>query len=292
MSLKGKRLKKQSIFLLFIIPALAIFILFRGWPIIYSFILSFFEVNIISDNTFTGISNYVALLNDRTFLRSLWVTVKFTIIILPLTIIWSLIVSVMLDNKFLKYSNIFKALFFMPFVTSWVVISITWKWFLNAQFGLVNQVLGLFGIPPQDWLANPRLAIWAVIFVTIWKMGGYFILIFLANLQMVDPVLYEAAEVDGAGFWSKFRYITLNVLKPAFYVTIITGTIFYFRTFVIIFSMTGGDPLGSTDLLAYHTYQLAFQSYSFGKSSASIVFMFAIIVIVLLFQVAFFERKE
>jgi len=290
--MKKKILIRQSIYLLFILPALAIFIIFRGWPIIYSFFLSLFEVNIVSENIFIGLKNYIDLIYDRTFIRSLLVTIRFTLIILPLTIIWSLIISVLLDYKFLKYSNFFKSLFFMPFITSWVVVSIIWKWFLNSRFGLVNQIFSIFHLPEQDWLSNPKLALWAVIFVTVWKMGGYFILIFIANLQIIDPTLYEAADVDGANFWSKFRFITLNALKPAFYITTITGTIFYFRTFVIIFSMTGGGPVGTTDLLAYHTYQLAFQSYNFGQASASIVFMFAIIVLVLLFQVVFFERRD
>ncbi|MCL5072581.1 MAG: sugar ABC transporter permease [Actinobacteria bacterium] len=291
-NIKNNKFKTQSIYFLFIIPALIIFIIFRAWPTIYSFILSFFNVNIISGNTFIGLKNYIDLIHDQTYVRSLLVTIRFTLIILLLTIIWSLFVSIFLDYKFLRYSNFFKSLFFMPFVTSWVVISLIWKWFLNSKYGLVNQILNIFHLPGQEWLSNPKLTLWTVIFITIWKLGGYFILIFLANLQIIDPSLYEAAEVDGANFWSKFRYITLNALKPAFYITIITGTVFYFRTFVIIFAMTSGDPLGSTDLLAYHTYQLAFKSFEFGQSSASIVFMFVIIVIILLLQIAFFERRD
>ena len=285
-------IKKQFLFLLFILPALIIFIIFRGWPILYSFILSFFEVNIISENVFIGIKNFVDLLNSRTFIRSLLVTAKFTLLAVPLTLLWSLIISIILDYKLLRYSNFFKALFFMPFVTSWVVVSIIWKWFLNSDYGMVNNIIALFHLPKQNWLTDPRLAIWTVVFVTVWKLGGYFILIFLANLQMIDPVLYEAAEVDGANFWDKFRYIIISQLKPAFYISTITATIFYFRTFVIIYSMTGGDPLGSTDLIAYHTFKLAFQSFNFGQASTSIVFMFAILVIVLLLQIVFFERKE
>jgi len=291
-NIKKKKIKTQSIYFLFIVPALIIFIIFRAWPIIYSFILSFFDVNIISGNTFIGLKNYISLIHDQTYIKSLLVTIRFTSIILPLTIIWSLFVSIFLDYKFLRYPNFFKSLFFMPFVTSWVVISLIWKWFLNSKFGLVNQIFSILHLPEQNWLTNPKVTLWAVIVITIWKMGGYFILIFLANLQIIDPSLYEAAEVDGANFWNKFRYITLNALKPAFYITLITGTIFYFRTFVIIFAMTGGDPLGTTDLLAYHTYQLAFRSFEFGQASASIVFMFAIIVVVLLLQIAFFERKD
>jgi len=291
-NIKKKDFKTQLIYFLFIVPALIVFIVFRAWPIMYSFILSFFDVNIISGNTFLGLNNYISLINDPSYIKSFMGTIRFTLIVLPLTILWSLLVSIILDYKFLKYSNVFKGIFFMPFVTSWIVISLIWKWFLNSKFGVVNEVLSILHLPEQDWLTDPDVALWAVIGITIWKMGGYFILIFVANLQIVDPCLYEAAEVDGANFCNKFRYITLNALKPAFYITLITGTIFYFRTFTIIFAMTGGDPLGSTDLIAYHTYKLAFLSFDFGRANASITFMFAFIGVVLLLQTVFFERRD
>lgn len=287
-----KSVKRQFGFWFFILPALVLFTIFRGWPLVYSFILSFFEVNLISENVFVGFKNFVDLLNEHSFIRSMTVTIRFTVIIVPFTVIWALFVSILLDSKSMKHANFFKALFFMPFVTSWIVISIIWKWFLSFKYGLVNHIMYLFKLPEQNWLSDPGLAIWSVIFVTLWKMGGYFILVFVANLQMIDPTLYEAAEVDGANAYQKFRYITLGQLKPAFYISTITATIFYFRTFVVIFAMTSGDPLGSTDLLAYHTYNLAFNSYNFGQASASIVFMFLIILVVLLLQITFFEKRE
>jgi len=286
------RIKVQTSYWIFILPAVVIFFLFRFWPSIYGFFLSFFEVNIVDENTFVGLKNYIDLLKDKSYLQSLRVTAIYTLINVPLSIAWALLISLLLDYKHLKYSNFFRGLFFMPYITSWVVVSIIWKWFLNYKFGIVNQVLNLLHIPGQQWLSDKSITLWVIMLIGIWKGSGLNILIFSANLQMIDPTLYEAAELDGANFWHKFRYIILSSLKPAFYVALITGTVLTFRTFSAVYIMTSGGPQGSTDLLAFHTYQLAFNSYKFGQANASVVFMFIIISIVLIIQVFLLERKQ
>jgi multiple sugar transport system permease protein len=273
----------------FLIPALILFSLFRAWPLVQGFMLSFQEVNVVSGNTWIGLDNFRALSKSAAFLRSLRITIAYTVTSVPLMVLIALFLAILLNVDGLRLRTFFRAAIFMPYVTSGVVVSIIWKWFFNQTYGLVNIVLGLFRIPPQRWLTSPRLALLCIMFVILWKLCGLFMLIFLANLQLIDPHLYEAASIDGANAWQRFRYITLNQLRPSFVITVILSTIFFFRAFEVVYNMTGGDPGGATDLLAFHIFQLAFQSFDFGRASAGIVVMLLIVAVALAMQLKLTE---
>jgi multiple sugar transport system permease protein len=273
------QLRRNAFGLLFIGPALVVFIVFRAWPLAQAFGLSFCKVNPIGDSVFTGLRNYSDLWASVTFRQSVQVTVLFTVLTTPLMLAWALLLALCVSHERVRGATFFKATLFMPMITSWVVVSIVFKWLLNTKYGMVNTTLEAVGLPTPNWLADPNLALLAIVAITLWKLGGLFMLIFAANLQIIDRSLNEAASIDGASPLQRFRYITLNQLRPSFFVATILGIIFFFRTFTVIFAMTGGDPGGTTNLLAYEIYNLAFRDFNFGRAFAGTLFLFAVVAV-------------
>lgn len=280
----GHNVRKHVLFYLLLIPALALFAIFRLHPLVKGIVLSFQEFDLFAANKWIGLDNYQKLFNNPMFLLSLKTTVIFTVISVPLMILTSLFLALLLNVKGLRFGNIFRAAIFMPYVTSGVVVSIVWKWFMNESYGLLNTTLQSIGLPPVGWLTDPTMALLSIILVLIWMGCGFYMLIFLSNLQLIPPELYEAAAIDGASGLQQFGYITLSQLRPAFVVSLILCTLNSFRTFTLVYTMTGGGPLGKTELLSYHIYKLAFEKFEFGQASAGMVVMLLIVVGVLVAQ--------
>ena len=287
-----RKICKDRFGYLLLVPALIVFILFRTYPLVKAIVYSFYEVNPIGESLYMGLSNYREMLSTPEFIGSIGVTFLFTIVTVPLMLVVALSLALACSYKPLKGKSFFKAIFFMPFILSWVVVGIIWKWYFSAKFGVVNILLNTVGIPPQSWLVDTRLTLPCVIFVTLWKLSGLFMVIFAANLQMINPELYDAASIDGAGSLQKFRYVTIYQLMPAIVTSIILGTIFFFRTFTIIFTMTGGDPAGTTNLLAYYIYTLGLESFEFGYAFVGITFMFMVVSMILIFQIILTRKKR
>lgn len=277
---------------LIILPAFSLFAIFRIYPMLKSFYLSFFKFNITTENNFIGFQNYINIFTDNIFLNSIKVTFIFTLISVPLIIVISLALAMILDHPKLKGRNFFKALIFMPYITSGVVVSIIWKWFFNNRFGLINHIINIFGIESVNWLGSSKTALLCVITVMIWKFSGFFMLIFYGNLTMIDKNLYEAADVDGANGLQKFIYITLNQLRPAFSISILLATIYFFRAFEVVYNMTGGDPGGATNVLSYQIFTTAFRNLNFGPAFSGTMLMFIIAGILLIFQLLISEGKR
>ncbi len=275
-----------------LIPAFLMFLIFRVYPLCWSFVLSFLNFSFIEKSKFIGFQNFITFFSDKVFLSSLKITIIFTFSTVPLTIIGSLFLAMLIDHPKLRGRNFFKALIFMPYVTSGVVIAIIWKWFYGERFGLFNVILNIFNIKSINWLGSDNTALLSIIIVTVWANVGFFMLIFYGNLTIIDKKLYEAAEIDGANALQKFIYITLNQLKPAFSISIILAIIYFFRSFSLVYNMTAGGPGKATNVLSYQIYKTAFTNLDFGTSSVGVVFMFVIVCLFLIIQTLFSEKKE
>lgn len=266
--------------LLFLVIPLFFFSLFKIYPMLSNFYLSFTRYNMVSQPQWVGLSNYLEALQDRVFWAAVRNTVVYGLSVVLVIMALSLLVAIAL-NKILPGVIIFRSCFYAPSVISIVVVSMIWMWLYQPQAGLINYVLEKIGFEPQFWLDNPHLALSSVIIVTIWQQLGYNMIIFLAGLQGIPDLLYEAATIDGAGRWSKFWYVTIPSLKPIFLFVIVTTFIFVFRNFPIIFIMTEGGPFNTTNTLVYEVYR---NSFNYSRGGYGAVFAVVLLSICLVFS--------
>jgi len=294
---------------LYILPALIIIFVFRLVPILLSFVVSFFDWSIVGVGKFIGLSNYAKLLYDAEFWQSLLNTFYLVIFVVPISLILSLLFATLLNN-IKKLKSFFRSIYFIPTVTSMVAISIVWKLIFNQQTGLANFFLAKIGIDPLGWLAEsrgifllllqnfgieiphylggPSLALFSIIIVTIWKGLGYNTIIYLAGLQNIPHVYYEAADIDGAGKIKQFYKITWPLVSPTTFYVLMMTTIVTFQVFSQIYLMTGppiGGPLGTTKVIVYYLFDKGFgESNDLSYASAIALVLFAIILTLTLFQ--------
>jgi ABC-type sugar transport system permease subunit len=262
----------------FLLPDLLGLTVFVALPIAGAFYISFHDWTGIGAQRWSGLSNYTALIHDQAFLQSLKITAIYTVSFVPLLYAIALGLA-LLVNQGLRLTGFLRSAFFAPFMVSLVVGSIVWSFMLQDPAGVVNSIIGLFGIAPQPWLGSTKLALVSVILVTLWQAVGYSMIIFLAGLQDIPSVYYEAARVDGAGAWRRFRSITLPLLKPTSAFVILISLIGAFQLFDPIFVMTQGGPANATTTAVFYIYQQAFQFLQFGYASALSVALFAIILV-------------
>ncbi len=291
---------------LYILPAFVLLFTFRLVPIAMSFIISFFEWTLKGTGDFIAFENYQILLKDSAFWQSMMNTLWLVIIVVPASLVFSLIFAVLL-NQIEKLKGLFRTVYFIPFVTSLVAVSIVWKIIFNEQTGLANIFLGWFGISPQGWLseargifeiffsgfgisvpgwmAGPSQALFAICLVTIWKSLGYNTIIYLAGLQNIPKDYYEAAEIDGAGKLKQFFRITLPLVSPTTFYVLMMTTIVTFQAFAQVYLMTDkGGPLGTTRLIVYYIYEKGFDAHEMGYASAVALMLFAVILSLTVFQ--------
>ena len=291
---------------LYIFPALFLLMAFRLIPIVMSFIISFFDWSIKGTGKFIGLMNYATMLKDEVFWRSMGNTIWLVIIVVPASIILSLLFAVLLNNiKALK--GLFRTVYFMPYVTSLVAVSIVWKLMFNEQTGLINTLIGYIGISPQKWLSEsrgifemlfsglginlhgwiggPSQALFSIIIMTVWKGLGYNTIIYLAGLQNISKVYYEAADIDGASKIKQFFKITLPLVSPTTFYVLIMTTIVTFQTFSQVYLMTDkGGPLNTTKLIVYYIYEKGFDTLEMGYASAVALALFIIILALTIYQ--------
>jgi len=194
-------------------------------------------------------------------------------------------------NQPLRGIRIYRTVYFIPVVCSSVAVALVWKWFYNTEFGVLNWVLSLVGIPPQGWITTSRWAMPAIALTVIWKSMGYNMVIFLAGLQDIPQHLYEAAAIDGAASWARFRYITLPLLTPQLFFVLVISVIGSFQAFDMVYVMTGGGPGNATQVYNYYIWQNAFQFFKMGYASALAYILFAIIFLITLVQVRYLGRR-
>lgn len=236
-------------------------------PVAASLVLSFAEWDLLTPIKWIGLGNYAAILNDGTMWQALRNTILFILGYLPSVVVLGLALALLLNRR-LKGRTIFRAIYFVPVVTSWVAVSLIWKWLLNPQYGLINYGLSLIGIKGPGWLFDPSWALPGVILTSIWKDMGFVTVIYLAGLQEIPEHLFEAAALDGATPWQRFRTITWPMLAPTtFFVTTIS-LISSFQVFDQVWIMTQGGPAGATSTMVELIYKNAFSYSKMGYASA------------------------
>ena len=261
-------------------PAFVLMALFLFIPMILTLVFSFTDFFALNPSltSFVGLDNYVALFRDRLFVQAFGNTILFVIIIVPFQMGLAFGLALFID-KISYCKTYFKISFFIPVVMSLAVVSTLWMQIYNAE-GILNTLLGWIGIDPQPFIYSAKQALPSIAFMSIWQGAGYQMLIFLGGLQAISPSLYEAAEIDNASAWAKFRYITLPALKPILIFVFITITIGAFKMVVQPMVMTGGGPSYSTYTLVYDIYQTGTVNWEIGTASAMSI-VFAIFVIIL-----------
>jgi multiple sugar transport system permease protein len=267
----------------FLAPALAVIAVFFFVPVLASVFLSLtdFDIYAIASRAnlrFVAYDNYVRLLRDPLFWIALRNTAYFVLIGGPLSIAVSLAAAVLLTMKLVRFKSVFRAIFFLPVVTTLVAVAVVWRYIYHPRFGLLNYGLSFFGIAPVDWLGDPHFAMLAIILMAVWKNFGFNMVIFVAGLQSIPDRLYEAASIDGAGAGQQFRHITLPMLAPTFVFVAVITMIGYFQLFAEPYVMTQGGPSNSTLSIVLLMYQEGFRWWNMGYAAAVAFVLFAIIL--------------
>jgi multiple sugar transport system permease protein len=262
---------------LFLSPWILGFLIFLIGPMLASFYLSFTQYKVIKAPTWVGLANYERMFSDELFYHSLKVTITYTVISVPLGIMAALGVAMLLNQK-IVVSGLFRTIFYLPSIISGVAVAIVFAWIFNFRFGILNYLLSLLGIAGPNWLGSPRWALWAFVLMSLWGIGGN-VVIFLAALQGVPQTLYEAAEIDGAGSWHRFRYITLPMISPAVLFVFVIGIIATFQTFTQSYILTGGGPANATLFYLLYLYKNAFNWFEMGYASALAWVLFLVIML-------------
>lgn len=274
----------NSIPYLFVMPALAILTVFLIAPAVQAFRMSFYDWKLLSPSTFTGLTNYRDFFSYPNVLLSVRNTLYFAVLSVPGTVATALFFAILL-NEHIRGRRFFRVLFYLPVIASDVAVSLLWKWvYWAGKIGILNHILVSVGLPPQDWLGNPDLAMPAVAILSIWKGMGTYVIIFLAGLQSIPPELYEAGRIDGAGPWPSFRHLTLPLLRPIVLLVVLLLTISSLQVFTPIMVMTGGGPANSTITIAFYIYNLAFAQGRYGLAAAVSYILFAGILAITIVQ--------
>ncbi len=273
----------------FLAPSLLPLLLFTLGPMAASLVISLLRWDLLRPPQWKGLGNYALLLADPDFHAAVGHTVYFILGYLPLAFIGGLAIALALNQR-LRGVSIFRTIYFLPVVTSWVVVAFMWKWLLNPQSGLVNYALSLVGIHGPGWWTDPAWSMPSVILASAWKDLGFVMVILLAGLQAIPDDYYEAAAVDGAGRWARFRHITLPLLTPASFFVVVITLINSFQVFDQIWVMTGGGPVDSTSVIVLQIVQNAFSYGRVGYASAMSWVLFAAILVITLVQLQLQRR--
>lgn len=285
---KSHPLQSKSEIILRNIVVLAMVVFFTVFliiPIGIALAGSFHEWNPLSGTyKFLGLENYKQVFTSKLFAKSMFNTVIFSAVVIVFRVGLGLGIAYAIYSTLIKHKSFFRAVYYMPVVTPMVAVAFVWKFMYNPQIGTINKIFGL----DINWLMNPKTALIAVIIMTIWKDFGYAVVMYMAGLYSLPADVMEAAQVDGASGWQKFRYITLPLLKPMTLFVVITSIISYIQAYVQILIMTEGGPGTSTYLASYIIYDEAFVKYNFGYASALsfVLFVITAVLTVLSFKVS------
>lgn len=279
-----RSLKNLPVALLFLLPAIVILGVFNFYPALYSLYLSFFEWNGVSpERPFVGLQNYQRLFASAEFWNSLRVTLIYAGAMTLAALALGMFVAVLLNQDIFGRA-LYRALYFLPVITPTVAAGVVWKYLFDPSQGVVNRLLGGIGIQGPSWLTDPGWALVAVVIVGVWKRVGFNMVVYLAALQGIPRMYYEAAELDGANAWQRFRAVTLPLLGPSTFFLSVTALIDAFQVFDLVYVMTSGGPLKSTDVIGFYLYRYGFRFYELGFASAIAYVMFALIFVVTIVQ--------
>ncbi|MGQ9851071.1 MAG: carbohydrate ABC transporter permease [Aggregatilineaceae bacterium] len=280
--------------LIALMPAVVLFATFNIYPLLYSGYLSLLDWDGFSPHKqYVGLANYRELYESPLFRNALGVTVKYTVGVTGLGVALSLIIAVLL-NSGIRGQNLYRLLYFLPVVTSTVAAAVVWRYLMNPGNGYADVFLRNLGIAPPSpsWLRNPTWALRVVILVGVWKRLGFNIVIYLAGLQNISKDYYEAATVDGAGAWGRFRHITVPLIAPITLLLVIMSVIDAFLIFDVVYVMTDGGPLGTTEVVGLLLYRQAFRYFNLGTASAMGWVIFAIVFTATVVQWKLFGTRE
>ena len=281
---KGNLFKQDALYAwLFILPQLGGLAIFLFYPFFSAAYLSFHRWNLLGIPQFIGFENFKAIFQDPIISKTLINTFYFTGGSLPLSIVGALFLAVLV-NKPLKGISVFRAIFYSPVVATWVAVAFVWRYMFQPEMGIINYFLNLLGIEGPTWLNSTMWAMPSVIIVNVWKSIGYNMLLFLAGLQNIPDVFYEAADIDGANGWHKFKSITLPLLTPTFFFVIVTSIIFSLQAFTEVYIMTNGGPAYSTSVAVFYIQNLAFEQLKMGLACSIALILFSIILVFTLVQ--------
>ena len=270
--------------LAFLLPSAIPLALFTLGPMVAAAWVSLHEWNLLSPMTWVGLDNYASLLaNPRTgdvFLHTIYYIAGY----LPLVYIGGLTLALAL-NTALKGRSLLRGVYFLPVITSWIVVALVWRWLLNPGNGVVNSVLGFFGIAGPGWWSDPVWAMPSIILASAWKDIGFVMVILLARLQAINQDLYDAARVDGAGWWRRLVSVTLPLLSPSTFFVVVISLINGFQVFDQVYAMTGGGPGGASQVVVQQIYDLTFRYGKAGEASALSWLLFAVVLAVTVVQI-------
>lgn len=267
----------------FLAPALLVIGGFFFLPVLAALALSFtdFDLYALGDPStarFVAFDNYVRLVQSPLFWKALGNTFYFVLVGGPLSVAVSLGAALLVNARLVRFKGFFRTVYFAPVVTTLVAVALVWRYLYHARYGLFNYVLGLVGLGPIDWLGDPAWAMPSIILLAVWKNFGYNMIIFVAGLQNVPEELYEAAHIDGAGAWARFRHVTLPMLAPTFLFVGIITMIGYFQLFAEPYVMTQGGPVQATVSIVYLMYEEGFRWWNLGYASAVAFVLFVLML--------------
>lgn len=276
---------------LLLMPGFLFLLAFTLYPMLSSAWLSLHKANLVTpDPVFAGLENFRALATSSIFRKAMANTLLFALMTIPASVALAIFLALQLNQR-LRSVALLRAAFFYPTMLPLVSAAAVWSFMYNPHYGLVNALVKLLGGEPQNWLGTPTLALAAIAFVSVWKDAGYFMIFYLAGLQNLPTEIYEAAALDGASPWQRFRAITWPLLSPT---TLFVGTISFinaFKTVDQIFVMTGGGPENASNLLLFHIYELTFSFYDRGLGSAASVVLILILLVLALFNHFYVDRR-
>ena len=278
-----------------LLPILGLFIILRVVPIVRTFALSLYEGSIVAPQSqFVGLTNYLNLLQDINFQTALKNTTLFALIIVSLGVTVGLGLALLMDQRF-RLSPLYETLYFLPYITPMVPVAMIWKWIYDPSYGLLNYILSWFGMSPVGWLVYPNIALWSIAMMSVWKIVGYNMIIFLVGLRNIPVVYYEAAAIDGARGPQALRYITLPLLKPIILFVLVVNTIGAYNVFTQVYVMTAessGSAANTVRVMVYDIWENAFRYFRMGYASAEAVILFVIILLLTLVQFRLIRTED
>ena len=284
--MSGIYIKNKWLPYLLILPTIILICIFKIYPIIDSVIQGVLS----TEGSFT-LENYKLLFADKTFWNSLWVTLKFNLIIIPLQIIIAFIMAMIVNVK-VRGIEIFRTVFYLPFCISLTIATVIWQMMLNVNNGVINSVLGILGIRPIGFLIDKKWALLSIVLIASWRGCAYWMMFILAGLKGIDTAVYESAKIDGSGFFSTLFRITIPLLKNTLLFVVIANTTANFLLFAPIQIATDGGPQGSTNVLMYEAYKSAFKYSNRPRQACIVTILLVIVVLVCFVQNKCLKEKE
>ena len=263
----------------FLSPFLIGLVLFMLGPLIFALVLSFLDWNMVGSPKWIGLANYREMFSDEVFWKSFWNTLYYTSVTVPVTIVISLVLATLM-NRDIRGVYFLRAVYFVPITISVIAVGLLWSWLYTPDFGFLNYVLGLLGLPKVMWLVKVKTAMLSLIIVGIWRGLGFNIIVLLAGLKGISREIYDASAIDGANEWQQFWKVTMPMLSPTLFFAIVMAFISSVQVFELTYIMTQGGPSDSTTTLIYNTYLQGFTFLRLGYASAiSLVFLIMILIV-------------